>query len=582
MLAVVLSASCFFVAEAQAQLRIDFDHKFLVHPDRQVWDFSMVRPDSVFHIFYHTIHEATPHASYADTIWHATSQDLRHWDIEGPVLFSGQGFYDEGAIWAPDVFFDPVNNNWKMLYTGNDNNFNQSICLAESPDLHSWTPYPGNPVIEPDPEQYIWSRESTWSDFRDPFVWREDDQWHVLVTAKQNLDGPTGVLYHGVSDDLVQWTDVGIFFANDGDEPWHVLESPQYHLINNYHWLFFGEFNTGGLSCIAASETDKFSMNRRFIFDNGYAPEIDQFGDGPHILSRLSPHPNRLTGGWSYPVRMDTISFNDDGTLEVIKPHPLSRSFDYYGGLATMAQPTYRDNPVQREETPAGTVGNGYFGSAEYFQGPLSGRGSPGSLLGDAARGELKSYPFVVTGDRIELLVGGGQYPETLFVALVDAATEEVLHSETGPGHETMTPRTWDIRPHQGRTCYIHIVDDENGEMGHLNVDEIIEIIGPLSSVDTPDPRRALLNHKAAPNPFNPRTSISFTLEKTSDVQLRIHDLRGRLVYSSHRSQALAGRNSLSWDGQDEHGQRASAGGYLYCLLVDGTPAASGKISLVK
>ncbi len=211
-----LLPTLFAAGSAQALLRLDFEQKYFNHQDRQVWDFSIVRPDSVYHIFYHTIHESTPHASHADTIWHSTSQDLKHWTVQGPILVVGQGPWDSGAIWAPDVFFDEASDFWMIAYTGCDDNMNQRICMAESPDLFNWTKLDANPVLEPDPSQYAWDPDATWSDFRDPFIYREDDQWHILVTAKQLLSGATGVLYHGVSDDLLNWTDVGPFFINDG------------------------------------------------------------------------------------------------------------------------------------------------------------------------------------------------------------------------------------------------------------------------------------------------------------------------------------------------------------------------------
>jgi hypothetical protein len=34
----------------------------------------------------------------------------------------------------------------------------------------------------------------------------------------------------------------------------------------------------------------------------------------------------------------------------------------------------------------------------------------------------------------------------------------------------------------------------------------------------------------ASPNPFNPRTTIAFTLDKAKDVAIDVHDLRGRHV----------------------------------------------------
>ena len=74
---------------ASGLVRFDFEQKYYVHEGRQVWDFCLIRPDSTYHLFYHSIPEINAHATRGDTIWHATSPDLAHWDLKGPVLTAG-------------------------------------------------------------------------------------------------------------------------------------------------------------------------------------------------------------------------------------------------------------------------------------------------------------------------------------------------------------------------------------------------------------------------------------------------------------------------------------------------------------
>jgi len=578
----ILLPTLFAAGSAKALLRLDFEQKYFSHQDRQVWDFSIVRPDSVYHIYYHTIHESTPHATFADTIWHSTSQDLKHWTIEGPIFTSGQGDWDEGAIWAPEVFYDDASDLWKIAYTGCDTNMNQRICMAESPDLYNWTKLETNPTLEPDPEEYIWSPGGGWSNFRDPFIFRENGQWNIFVTALKMYSEATGVLYHATSDDLINWTDVGTFFINDGADPWRVLESPQYKMVNNNHYLFFGEYDTGGLSMVTSRNPEALTMDNRVTFDYGYAPEVDEFDPGTHMVSRLAPYANPQNGVLSYVVRLDTLLFNNDASITVYRAPPLDDNWEIWGGVSCLANPTFGDNPAFRGDAPVGVVGNGYFGSAEYYQGPLSGKGAPGTRLGDGARGYLTSYPFIATGDRIELLVSGGYYPETCYVELVDANTDETLYRESGNNQYPMTLRTWDLTPYRGQTLFVRINDDENGEMGFINIDEIIEVIDPLSAIEGPDARLLLENHGASPNPFNPMTMIRFTLAQDLDIKVRIHDVRGREVWNSGMVNGNTGDNFVAWQGINHSGQSAPAGTYLYSIESGGNIAASGKLSLVK
>jgi len=70
------------------------------------------------------------------------------------------------------------------------------------------------------------------------------------------------------------------------------------------------------------------------------------------------------------------------------------------------------------------------------------------------------------------------------------------------------------------------------------------------------------------PNPFNPTTTIEFTLPKTSEVVLRIYNLRGDVVNTLIKGTQSAGVKSVIWDGNDYLGQPVGSGLYFYRLDV--------------
>ncbi len=83
---------------------------------------------------------------------------------------------------------------------------------------------------------------------------------------------------------------------------------------------------------------------------------------------------------------------------------------------------------------------------------------------------------------------------------------------------------------------------------------------------------RAVVLHGAAPNPFNPRTTVAFTLTTPSAVTLRLHDAAGRLVRDLASGEAWpAGRHEVVWDGRDDRGREAPSGLYLAQLEAAGT-----------
>lgn len=81
----------------------------------------------------------------------------------------------------------------------------------------------------------------------------------------------------------------------------------------------------------------------------------------------------------------------------------------------------------------------------------------------------------------------------------------------------------------------------------------------------------AVVLHGASPNPFNPRTTVAFTLTAPADVTLRIHDAAGRLVRVLASGEVLAaGRQEIAWDGRDDRGHDAPTGLYLARLEAAG------------
>jgi hypothetical protein len=84
-----------------------------------------------------------------------------------------------------------------------------------------------------------------------------------------------------------------------------------------------------------------------------------------------------------------------------------------------------------------------------------------------------------------------------------------------------------------------------------------------------------------APNPFNPVTSIAFTLPATEVVSLVIYDARGKLVKTLLSEVRSHGTHSVEWNGVDNHGNAVSSGVYFYRLTA-GKFTQSKKMVLLK
>jgi flagellar hook assembly protein FlgD len=76
----------------------------------------------------------------------------------------------------------------------------------------------------------------------------------------------------------------------------------------------------------------------------------------------------------------------------------------------------------------------------------------------------------------------------------------------------------------------------------------------------------AALLAQSSPHPFRSLTRIEYTLPETTDIELNVYDVRGRLVARLDRGVRAAGVHIVNWDGRDNAGNRVSAGTYFYKL----------------
>ncbi len=84
------------------------------------------------------------------------------------------------------------------------------------------------------------------------------------------------------------------------------------------------------------------------------------------------------------------------------------------------------------------------------------------------------------------------------------------------------------------------------------------------------------------PNPFNPRTELSFSLPAAGEVTLEIFDPRGRLVRRLLAGAPMdAGSHQVSWNGRDDRERVLPAGIYLARLQGAGV-TSTAKLTLAK
>lgn len=100
-----------------------------------------------------------------------------------------------------------------------------------------------------------------------------------------------------------------------------------------------------------------------------------------------------------------------------------------------------------------------------------------------------------------------------------------------------------------------------------------------VGDTDAPAPGLKLLG--SHPNPFNPRTTIVFSLPEAGEARLQLFDASGRRVRSLAARHFAAGRHAIDWDGRDGQGH-ALASGVYHCRVQAAGETAWARLVLLK
>ena len=171
--------------------------------------------------------------------------------------------------------------------------------------------------------------------------------------------------------------------------------------------------------------------------------------------------------------------------------------------------------------------------------------------------------------DEDPLFVGDGDYPFILseFSACIDAGTMDLPEGITLPEFDLAgNPR-----------IYGGAVD-----MGAYEW-------SPVSSEEETIDNSSLLTNNLTnyPNPFNPSTTISFSIsnelsEQNQQATVKIYNVKGQLVKILMDAQVSPGEFNIIWQGTDNSNKRVASGTYFVKLNVNEEERSVKKITVVK
>jgi hypothetical protein len=144
-------------------------------------------------------------------------------------------------------------------------------------------------------------------------------------------------------------------------------------------------------------------------------------------------------------------------------------------------------------------------------------------------------------------------------------------------GSSTLIAYTTDNQLNVGGSQYAHYFVTATDFSGNESGVAVLDL--PTGVEGTP--RSYVLSVSAYPNPFNPQTTIRYTVPSKGHVDVSIYDLRGGHVATIVDEEKDAGSYTRSWDGKDDRGASVGSGVY-FARVAHPSGTKSYKMVLLK
>ena len=110
-------------------------------------------------------------------------------------------------------------------------------------------------------------------------------------------------------------------------------------------------------------------------------------------------------------------------------------------------------------------------------------------------------------------------------------------------------------------------------------VDDVTVAGNDVNDPEVPVVATAL--HNNYPNPFNPETTISYSVKDREPVTLEIYNIKGQLVKTLVKGIQEPGNHTIVWNGTDDNGRSVSSGVYYYKMQA-GKYSSTKKMIMMK
>jgi hypothetical protein len=154
-------------------------------------------------------------------------------------------------------------------------------------------------------------------------------------------------------------------------------------------------------------------------------------------------------------------------------------------------------------------------------------------------------------------------------------------------GTPVQVPAAWteyifDLSAYDGQSIYLAIRNVSNDEFIFFVDDFTFHSVGgSVSNEDGVAPVIATELKGNYPNPFNPETTISYSVKENTPVSIEIFNVKGQKVTTLVNEAKAAGNHSVVWKGLDDNNRPVSSGIY-YFKMNAGKYSSTKKMILMK
>jgi hypothetical protein len=539
----------------------------LAPPDERPKDFTFIKKDGVYHLFYIRHNDLLPPFATEIDFGHAVSTDLYHWTQLPPVMGVDPHGWDNLHVWAPSII--RAGGLYWMFYTGVSEvpgqfSDTQRIGVAVSSDLMQWNRIHDQPVWDTGGAPWAWWRPLNANvACRDPFVMEDPNapgQYLLYYTASPASD--TVATLVGVarspSGNFGQWVDEKPLWITYRSFSFNALTESPHLFVHNGRWFMFITANSGQpLSFYVGADplgepsqwTYRGRLRNMLGIDTSLWFASECLRDGDHDLFAYCAASlieiRRIVWGTG-----DNFSLTEPPFFHVVSmdwTRPSVREFEPVG----LQLRTANFYALDRHLVAFVLDPSGYEHPA-----PLDG-------LGLSATPTLTSDTTLVTWlPRRWPASLDPQTPMRVRVAIDDSTATtpwlSVSSNSVAPG----TP----VRP---GGLPAEVPDEFPPAPDTL-------VAPPRPALGTgPAPASGLALRALARTPLGGGPAVTFEMARPGPVRADVFDLQGRRVVTLADRGFAAGAQVLTWDGRDAGGVRLGRGLYFVRVATPALTAAT-------